>query len=71
MRLVTMTKDLRPYRAGDPAVLSDELAAELIAADPPYAKDSRPYPPPDIAPDPATLGIELPPKRGYFTRKRA
>jgi hypothetical protein len=68
MRVVRILRNMRPWRAGQDAVLSDELAAKLIAAG--DAEDSRPYPPPDVAPRVA-VAAPLPPTKGrYMTRKR-
>jgi hypothetical protein len=71
MRIVKLTRDMRPYRQGQDAVLPDELAAKLVEKG--DAEDSRPYPPVDVAPR-VPVG-EPPPKtltrpRPYFTRKR-
>jgi hypothetical protein len=70
-RLVTMTRDLRPWRAGQDAVVPAAKAAELIENG--DAENPRPYPPPDVAPAVA-VGDEPPPvlrrPRPYFTRKR-
>lgn len=69
-RIVTFTRDLRPWQNGQDAVLPDELAAKLIKSG--EAKDSRPFPPPDVAPRIPVEAAPLPPVRGrYMTRKRA
>lgn len=69
MRIVTMTRDLRPYRDGEPAVVSEALAEILIKDG--SAKDSRPYPPPDVAPEVPVRSKTLTlPRHGYLTRKR-
>lgn len=69
MKIVTFTRDMRPWQKGEDAVLPDALAAKVIASG--EAKDSRPFPPPDVAPA-VPVGIEIVrPRRGYLTRKRA
>lgn len=69
MRVVKMTKSMRPYGAGDSAALPDDLAEKLIAAG--EAEDSGPFPPPDVAPRVA-VAAPLPPHKGrYMIRKRA
>jgi hypothetical protein len=77
MRIVEMTRDMRPWAKGQDAVLSDELAARLLSNDEkhpdgPAAKNSRPFPPPDVAPRvPVTAAAPVPPtKSRYMTRKR-
>lgn len=70
MRIVTLARDMRPHRAGDDRVLPDELAAALIASG--DARDSRPFPPPDVAPAVAVGEVKRPvlsAKQRYFTRK--
>jgi hypothetical protein len=70
MRIVTLTKDMRPWQKGEDAVLPEPLAAKLIADG--DAENERPYPPPDVAPAKSNVAPERPvlqPKR-YFTRKR-
>lgn len=69
-----MTRDMRPWRKGEDAVLPDEMAEKLLKAK--EAENPRPYPPPDVAPPPE----EPPPKkdtppvlkgtRPYFTRNK-
>ena len=66
MRIVTFTRDMRPWQSGADAVLPDELAAKLVADG--DAKNPRPYPPPDVAPA-IPIGEIVKPKR-YMTRKR-
>lgn len=69
MKMVTLTRDMKPWREGDSAALPDELADKLIKAG--EAKDPRPYPPPDVAPAvPVAARPALKPARPYFTRKR-
>ncbi len=67
MQIVTLTRDMRPWRSGQDAVLPDEIAAKLV--DSGEAKDPRPFPPPDMAPNNPVRDAQLQPKR-YFTRKR-
>ncbi len=73
MRIVTMTRDLRPWRSGEDAFVPDELAEKLIEAG--DAKDSRPFPPgskpeaPASAPAPSHKADRLTPRpRRYMTR---
>ena len=70
MKIVRISRDMRPWRAGQDAVLSDELAEKLIKSG--EAENPRPYPPADVtAPrkeDRPT--IHLPRAKPYFTRKR-
>jgi len=69
MRIVTMIKSLRPFMAGDPAVLPDEMAERLINDG--EAKDSRPFPPPDVAPRVAVAAPVPSAKGRYMIRRRA
>ena len=70
MRIVTMSRDLRPFRQGQDAVVSEALADMLVKAG--DASNPRPYPPPDVAPavpvgEPReTLRL---PRGRYMTRK--
>ena len=66
MRIVTLTRNMRPWSSGQDAVLPDELAEKLIADG--DAKNPRPFPPPDVAPAQKVEAV-MQPKR-YFTRKR-
>jgi hypothetical protein len=70
MRIVKLSRDMRPWRAGQDAVVPDEVADKLVEAG--DATDPRPYPPEDVAPavpvGSGTLTLKRP--RGYFTRKR-
>jgi hypothetical protein len=62
MKIVTLTRDMRPWRAGDRPVVPDVLAEALITAG--DAKDPQSFPPADVA------GPEIrPPKGRYLTRK--
>jgi len=69
MQLVVFTRDMRPWRAGDPYALPDALADKLIADG-----DARPAPGGNagLAPDVPSPGAKpaslLSPKR-YLTRK--
>lgn len=68
MKIVTLTRDMRPQRAGEDMVLPDDIAAKVIASG--EAKNPRPFPPPDVAPVvPVGKTLTLP-RRGYLTRKR-
>ncbi len=49
MRIVTFTRDMRPWQAGADAVLPDAIAEKLVADG--DAKDLRPFPPADVVPD--------------------
>ena len=62
MKLVDLTRDLLPWRAGDSAVVPDDVAGRLVEAG--EAKNPRPFPP-VAEPD----AIERP--RGYLTRRKA
>lgn len=68
MRVVTLTKALRPFGKGDKAVLPDEVAERLVKDG--DATDSHPYPPPDVAPTKAAATAAMTPRRPYLTRKR-
>jgi hypothetical protein len=69
MKIVTIERNMRPWRAGQDAVLPDELADKLVKAG--DAKDPRPYPPQDVAPAvPVTARPTLKPARPYFTRNK-
>jgi hypothetical protein len=62
MKIVTLTRDMRPWRAGDRPVVPDVLAEALITAG--DAKDPQSFPLADVA------GPEIrPPKGRYLTRK--
>lgn len=77
-KMVTITRDMRPWRAGDRvAIQDDELVNKLVKDG--EAKDPGPYPPSDVAPDPNSVGASdskpsgrpiLSRPRGYSTRKR-
>ena len=67
-RIVKLTRDMKPWGKGQDAVLPDELAAKMIKSG--DAEDSRPFPPPDVAPR-VPVAAPLPPGKGrYITRKR-
>jgi hypothetical protein len=68
MKIVKLTRDMRPWRAGDDAVLPDELAEKLLKLG--EAQDPRPYPPSDVAPAAPRETLSLKKKPGYFTRKK-
>jgi hypothetical protein len=63
MRIVTLTRDMRPWHKGQDAVLPDALAAKLIKAG--EATNEREYPPREKD----SQDTHLEPKR-YLTRKR-
>ncbi len=70
MRIVTFTRDMRPWQTGASAVLPDAVAERLVQEG--SATDSRPFPPPDVAPPVADRPLagetlRLSPKR-YMTR---
>jgi len=48
MKLVDLTRDIRPWRAGDSAALPDDIADRLVGAG--EAKNPRPWPPTATAP---------------------
>lgn len=47
MRMVKLTKDMRPWRAGDKVPLATDLADKLILSG--EASDAGPWPPADVA----------------------
>jgi hypothetical protein len=51
MKKVTMTRDMRPFRANDPAVVEDHVADRLVADG--DASDARPWPEDNAVPPPA------------------
>jgi hypothetical protein len=69
MRIVTLKRDMRPWRAGQDAVVPDAIADMLIKSN--EASNPRPFPPPDVAPRVAVgerpvLTLKRP--RAYYTR---
>ena len=69
MRIVEMTRDMRPYAKGQDAVLPDDLAAKLLKDG--EAKNPRPFPPPDVAPPKDRVATPIPPvKSRYMTRNK-
>ncbi len=81
MRIVQLTRDLRPWRKGEDAVLPDDLASRLLKSG--EATNARPFPPPDVAPA-TPVGSVSPPveapkpdrparpilhRKNYMTRK--
>lgn len=63
MRLVELTRDLRPWRAGDSALVPQDIAERMVASG--EATNMRPYPE-TVASTPPPA----PPRRvGYLTRK--
>ena len=61
MKLVELTRDLRPWRAGDSALVPDMVADAMMKAG--EAHNARPFPP-------VAEAVEHP--RGtYLTRKRS
>jgi hypothetical protein len=69
MRVVTLKRDMRPWRAGQDAVLPDDVAAKLIASG--EATNQRPFPPPDVAPAiPVDGKPTLKLARPHFIRKK-
>jgi len=69
MRIVTITRDLRPWQARQDAVLPDALAERLVKEG--AAENPRPYPPADVAP---VVQVNAPPaatsRKRYSTRER-
>ncbi len=49
MRMVELTKDMRPWRAGDKVPLADDLADRLVADK--EATEAGPFPPAGIGPE--------------------
>ena len=64
MKLVELTRDLRPWRAGDSALVPDMVADARMKAG--EAHNARPFPPTAEATDPAER-----PRGTYLTRKRS
>lgn len=65
MQTVTLTRDLRPWRAGDSVPLADDVAQKLVDAG--EATNPRPFPEgakPEAAKAPSRLS-----RVGYLTRK--
>jgi hypothetical protein len=70
MKIVTFTRDMRPWQKGQEAVLPDALAAKVVASG--EATDPRPFPPQDVAPTrPVGTPTEQPQRKRYFTRRKA
>jgi hypothetical protein len=67
MKIVTFTRDMRPWQKGQDAVIPDELAAKVVASG--EAENPRPFPPEDVAPA-APVAAPPAPARRYITRKR-
>ena len=65
MKLVELTRDLRPWRAGDSALVPDAVADAMVGAG--EAHNARPFPPP------AEASAQVPerPRGSYLTRKRS
>jgi hypothetical protein len=62
MKLVELTRDMRPWRAGDSALVPDVVADAMVKAG--EAHNARPFPPEADKPAP-------PPRGTYLTRKRS
>jgi len=58
MRVVQLTRDLRPWHKGQDAVLPDDLAERLLKSG--EATNPRPFPPADVAPQ-KPVGAPVPP----------
>lgn len=70
-RIVRLRRDMRPWRAGQDAVVPESMVDELLKAG--AIENVRPFPPPDVAPAVKDLNPERPAlrrPRPYFTRKR-
>lgn len=74
MRAVTMTKDMRPWRAGDRVPLPDDVADRLVSSG--EASDPGPWPgsgapfaeTADARPDRAELPAQRSPRQRYQTK---
>ena len=64
MKLVELTRDLRPWRAGDSALVPDMVADAMVKAG--EAHNARPFPHTAEPADPAES-----PRGTYLTRKRS
>lgn len=64
MKMVTLTRDMKPWRAGESYAVPDEMAQRLVKSG--EAKDERTFPPPDVSP-PTQTASPLQPKT-YMTR---
>ena len=62
MKLVTMTRDMRPFQAGHDAFLPDDVAARLVEAG--AAENLRDLPDYRVAP----MGDVPPPAKSYRTK---
>lgn len=75
MQIVTFTRDMRPWRKGQDAVLEDSLVTRLLEnkekhEDGPAVENPRPFPPSDVAPT-VRVAAPVPAAKGRFmTRKR-
>lgn len=63
MKLVTMTRDIRPFQKNHDALLEDTVADRLVASG--DARDPRPWPPVTAEVD----GKTPPAAKGYKTRE--
>ena len=61
MKLVELTRDLRPWRAGDSALVPDAVADAMVKTG--EAQSARPFPP---QPE-----VQERPRGSYLTRKRS
>jgi hypothetical protein len=68
VRVVELTRDMRPFRKGQDAVVPDDMAAQLVKDG--DATKSRPFPPPDVAPQvPVGKPTQTVTQKRYMTRK--
>lgn len=72
MKIVTMTRDMRPFHRGQDAVLQDDVALRLQEEG--AANNLRPFPPQEPGfPSPETVGTAAakpPPARSYRSKGR-
>jgi hypothetical protein len=67
-KIVTLTRDMRPWSKGQDAVLPKAMAEKLVADG--DADNLRSFPPSDVAPRVPVAAASLPARKGYMTRKR-
>jgi hypothetical protein len=69
MKIVTFTRDMRPYQAGHDAYLPDDVADRLVAAG--DVENPRPWPlaPADVAPAPVDARPRQPARAQTYRTK--
>ena len=65
MKLVELTRDLRPWRAGDSALVPDAVVDAMVNVG--DAHNARPFPPQAAA----SAQVDERPRGSYLTRKRS